>query len=314
MVLDHVEGREIRRPATERQERTGGRRALERRELEPAAPVVSQHELHRRVAEATFAVVEEQVLRFRLRGPTVHGIIVNMLTKNSKPGKRGRPRGRTAEGEAARRRLYETAIQLFSERGYEAATLREVAARAAVSPTLLYRYFPNKRAVVLALYDELSEAFAAQVALPAGRWRDRFVRALGSSLEVLGPHRVTLRALAPVMIGDTEEGVFAERTAFSRVRVQGVFRDAVLGAKDAPPAGLAQALGRLLYLLHLGVVLWWLLDRSPRQRATRGLVGLLERVMPSAALALKLPIVRGFVTSADALFEEGLLGRAEGTA
>ena len=222
-----------------------------------------------------------------------------MLTKNSKPGKRGRPPGRTAEGEATRRQLYETAIQLIAERGYEGATLREVANRADVSPTLLYRYFPNKRAVVLALYDELSEAFAAQVALPAGRWRDRFVRALGSSLEVLGPHRVTLRALAPVMIGDTEEGVF---------------RDAVLGAKDAPPAGLAQALGRLLYLLHLGVVLWWLLDRSPRQRATRGLVGLLERVMPSAALALKLPIVRGFVTSADALFEEGLLGRAEGTA
>jgi AcrR family transcriptional regulator len=237
---------------------------------------------------------------------------VNVLTKNSKPGKRGRPPGRTAEGKATRRRIYETAIELIAERGYEGATLRDVATRADVSPTLLYRYFPNKRAVVLALYDELSEAFAAKAAaLPAGRWRDRFIRALEWSLEVLGPHRVTLRALAPVMVGDTEEGVFAERTAFSRVRVQGVFRDAVLGAKDAPAAAFAEALGRLLYLLHLGAILWWLLDRSPRQRATRALVGLLARVMPSAGLALKLPVVRGFVTSADALFVEGLLGRAE---
>jgi len=237
--------------------------------------------------------------------------MVNMLTKNSKPRKRGRPPGRTAEGEATRERLYRTAIELFNERGYEAATLRDVAARADVSPTLLYRYFPNKRAVVLALYDELSEAFAANARLPAGHWRDRFVGALESSLEVLGPHRVTLRALAPVMVGDTEEGVFAERTAFSRVRVQSVFRDAVVGAKDAPAPAFAESLGRLLYLIHLGVILWWLLDRSPRQRATRALVGLLERAMPSAGLALKLPIVRGFVSRADELFVEGLIGAGE---
>jgi len=233
-----------------------------------------------------------------------------MLTKNSKGKKRGRPPGRTIEGEATRRRLYETAIGLISERGYERATLRDVAARARVSSTLLYRYFPNKRAVVLALYDELSEAFAEKAAtLPAGRWRDRFVTALDWSLGVLKPHRVTLRALAPVMVGDTEEGVFAERTAFSRVRVQGVFRAAVVGAKDAPAPAVAEALGRLLYLLHLGVILWWLLDRSPGQRATRALVALLARMLPSADLALKLPLVRGFVTGADELFVEGLIGR-----
>ena len=54
----------------------------------------------------------------------------------------------TAEGDATRRRLYESAVALISERGYEAATLREVATSAGVSPALLYRYFPNKRSVV----------------------------------------------------------------------------------------------------------------------------------------------------------------------
>ena len=94
-----------------------------------------------------------------------------MFTKNSNPRKRGRPPGRTAEGEAARLRLYEAAIALIGERGYEAATLRDVAARAGVSPALLYRYFPNKRAVVLALYDELSERFAQEaMAMPRGKW------------------------------------------------------------------------------------------------------------------------------------------------
>jgi AcrR family transcriptional regulator len=76
-----------------------------------------------------------------------------MFTKNNKPPKRGRPPGRTAEGEATRRTLYKTAIRFIGDRGYEATTLRDVATRAGVSAGLLYRYFPSKRSVVLALYD-----------------------------------------------------------------------------------------------------------------------------------------------------------------
>jgi AcrR family transcriptional regulator len=233
-----------------------------------------------------------------------------MFTEMNKPRKRGRPSGRTAEGEATRRRLYETAIALIRERGYEAATLRDVATRAGVSPALLYRYFPNKRALILALYDRLSEAFVQQAAMPPGKWRERFAFALERSLRVLGPYRVTLRALAPIMVGDADEGVFAPNTSFSRTRVQGVFQEAVIGATDAPARALAESLGRLLYLAHLGVVLWWLLDRSPGQRATRTLITLIRQILPSAALTLRLRSIRGFVQSADALFQDGLLGES----
>lgn len=77
---------------------------------------------------------------------------------------------------------------------------------------------------------------------------------------------------------------------------------------DPPRPAQGEALGRVLYLLHLAVILWWLLDRSLGQRATRGLVALLRQGLPSAALALRLPMVRGFVQSADRLFEDALLG------
>src|SRR3954451_22179431 len=73
---------------------------------------------------------------------------------------RGRPPGRTSEGEASRRRLYDLAVRMIASRGYEATTLRDIAKRAGVSPGLLYRYFPSKRAVVLALYDDLSTEYA----------------------------------------------------------------------------------------------------------------------------------------------------------
>jgi AcrR family transcriptional regulator len=234
-------------------------------------------------------------------------ILVNMFTQNVKPRSRGRPPGQTAQGVAARERLYGIAIRLMTRRGYESTTLRDVAKEAGVSVGLLYRYFPSKRAIIIALYEELSADFARQaVGMPRGKWRDRFIFALKTSLQVLEPHRVALRALTPVLVGDPEEGVFAASAVFSRLRVQRVFEEAVAGSTDAPPAGLAAAVGRLLYLVHLAVLLWWLLDKTPKQRATAALVLLTRQILPSATLTLRLPPVRRFVLSSDELVREAL--------
>lgn len=223
--------------------------------------------------------------------------------------RRGRPPGLSTRGADTRQRLYATAIGLMAERGYADTTLREVARGAGVSAGLLYRYFPSKQAVVLELYDRLSAEFAGRaLAMPRGRWARRFAFALATSLAVLKPHRRELSALIPVLVGDPVDGLFAPRTAFSRTRVQGVFERAVAGASDAPRGDLAAALGRLLYLVHLAVILWWLLDRSAHQRATARLVELVERSAPHAALALRLPFVRSVIRSGDALFREALVG------
>jgi len=234
-----------------------------------------------------------------------------MFSKNVNPRKRGRPPGRTAQGAAAGQKLFDIAIRLISQRGYEATTLRDVAADAHVSVGLLYRYYPSKRAIVLALYEQLSAEYAVQSSeMPSGRWRDRFMFALETSLHVLRPHRNTLKALIPVMVGGTDEGLFEQNTEFSRLRVQKVFEDALIGAKDTPPQKLAEAMGRLLYLVHLAVILWWLLDKSPQQRATTALVSLVRQVLPSAALTLNLAPIRRFVQSADELFREALFGNS----
>jgi AcrR family transcriptional regulator len=234
---------------------------------------------------------------------------MNMFTQNVKRRRRGRPQGQTPQGAAARNRLYAIAMQLIAARGYEATTLRDIAKQAGVSVGLLYRYFPSKQAVVIALYDELSSDYARQAAeMPTGRWRDRFIFALKTSLGVLKPHQVALRALTPLLVGDPEEGIFSPSTAFSRLRVQQVFEQAVVGASDAPRQPLAAALGRLLYLVHLAVLLWWLLDKSSHQRATGALVSLTEQLLPSAALSLHVPPVRRFVIAVDALVREALFG------
>jgi AcrR family transcriptional regulator len=223
--------------------------------------------------------------------------------------RRGRPRGATEQGAATRRKLYETATEFFATRGYESTTLRDIADRADVSPALLYRYFPSKRAVLLELYDELSSEFRARAArMPPGKWRDRAMFALRTSLDVLRPHRGTLVALVPAMVGGRDDGLFAPAAALSRERVQSAFVEAVVGAKDAPRAGDAESLGRALDLVHLGVLLWWLLDKSDGQRSTSRLVGVVEKVLPAFALGFRLSVVRGLVRDLDVLSRQAFHG------
>jgi hypothetical protein len=170
----------------------------------------------------------------------------------------------------------------------------------------------SKRAVILALYDELSAKYASGAAeMKIGKWRDRFMFALATSLQVLGPQRSTLAALVPVLIGDVNEGLFTPGTAFSRRRVHKVFHDAVVGATDAPRPAVAAAVGRLLYLLHLAIILWWLLDKSPQQWATTSLVSLVGRALPACALTLRLPQACAFVVAGDKLFRQALFDDAE---
>ena len=58
------------------------------------------------------------------------------------------PRSRDAA--ASRRALLAAASELFHERGYEAATLREIGERARVDPALVARYFGGKEGLYLA--------------------------------------------------------------------------------------------------------------------------------------------------------------------
>lgn len=72
--------------------------------------------------------------------------------------------------ELTRARLRAAALELFTERGFDATTVEDVAARAGVSHMTFFRHFPTKEAVLLEdPYDDvIAEAVLAQdPALPA---------------------------------------------------------------------------------------------------------------------------------------------------
>src|SRR5437588_5922291 len=57
-----------------------------------------------------------------------------------------------------RRQLLETALDLFSRKGFEGATTREIAAAAGVTEAIIFRHFPSKQALYTAVLDFHHEA------------------------------------------------------------------------------------------------------------------------------------------------------------
>lgn len=53
-----------------------------------------------------------------------------------------------------RRRVLDAAIACFSRTGFHAASMHEICAEAQMSPGGLYRYFPSKEAIIIAIVEE----------------------------------------------------------------------------------------------------------------------------------------------------------------
>lgn len=101
---------------------------------------------------------------------------------------------RWGDRDARRRDILDAARALLEKKGYEALTMREVAAGAGVTPGLLYTYVADKEELFALLYAERLDRFRAEVTplLDAASPEDLFVAIADRYLDV---YRVYGRAL-----------------------------------------------------------------------------------------------------------------------
>jgi AcrR family transcriptional regulator len=182
---------------------------------------------------------------------------------------------KTPKGERTRERILEAALTLFAEKGYAAATMRDIAKAADCSLGLAYRYFARKEDMVLALYERLADELAEEAErLPPGSMAERWARVERADIARLAPHRESLAALFGAGLApDAPTQVLGPNVGGIRERVIAVFGRVVEGATDRPrsPATVVQ-LTTVLYAGHLALVLFWLQDRTEGQKATADLI------------------------------------------
>ena len=118
-------------------------------------------------------------------------------------GEKERPKD---PGEVRRAQILEAAAALFAEKGYQRATVKEIAARAGVAPGTIYLYFENKRELLLAIADRLIAQPVDQTLAEASRMdAEGYIAAiLRDRIRFARENRALLRALVPEIWTDPE--------------------------------------------------------------------------------------------------------------
>ena len=193
-----------------------------------------------------------------------------------------------------RQRIFDTAVKLFMEKGYEETTMRDIAAEAGCSLGLAYRYFETKEVVVIQLYRQLAASTETRIdALPAVTVSERFFQIMSEVLQSVSPFRPVWQGIfGGALNPNSRYGVLGESTADIRAEMKSVFERLVTGASDAPkkPEQIT-AMGMLLYVAYLMTLLFWISDRSPDYKITYQLLDFSRDTLTLIRGALVLPPV-----------------------
>jgi AcrR family transcriptional regulator len=215
--------------------------------------------------------------------------------------------GRTTKAEQTRAGIVDAAMTLFRAGGYDATTMRAIATEAGVSLGSAYYYFSGKEELVQAFYDQIQveHAAAAEQSLEQPSFADRLRGVMESFIEVAEPfHDFGGQFFSNAADPRSPLSPFSAESAPAREASTSLFRRAVEGSDLKVAPALRDELPELLWLLHMGVVLFWVHDDSPGQRRTRTLVAGIVPVVDRSVRLTRLPLVRGVLDDALAVLRQ----------
>ena len=264
--------------------KTVGHQGRKRADLNPRqAPIHESNVFKKRLTQETscpYTVVEHVQI-----GPS-------LMTSQNNPGRV------TEKAAETRSRILNVALDLFRRKGFEQATLREIAAEAGVSLGNAYYYFDSKEALVMAFYSRASDEMAPLIenALAEAKGFEKRVTAILSvKFEYFGPNRAFLGALLRHG-ADPQNPLspFGEETRHIRERDMEYFAKALELSRIDVPKDLARCLPKLLWLYQMGLILFWIYDHSDGQQRTAQLrdksLGLMATALKLAGFPLLRPL------------------------
>jgi AcrR family transcriptional regulator len=221
-------------------------------------------------------------------------------------------RKQSGKAEETRNRILDAALRLFRERGFDQTTMRDVAAEAGVATGAAYYYYRSKEELVMAFYlrtdEEAHEQFAEAIA--AHKQLKQRIRAMFDiKFAQFADHRGLLTALLKAGVDPrTPLSPFGAETKEVRDRNIDWYARALEGSDVNVTRDLAGDVPRLLWMYHLGLIYFWVIDESPGQRRTQRLLDatldLVVQLLKVSSLPLMGPVRKRALKVLRAVDEE----------
>jgi AcrR family transcriptional regulator len=205
---------------------------------------------------------------------------------------------KTPKGEQTRTVILNAALDLLADRGYEKTTMRAIADKAGVSLGNAYHYFKSKEHLIQAFYHRTHEAHL-QASLPVfereKNLKARLLEVLRLKIQTLEPYHEFAGVLFKTAADPHSPlNPFGHDAAPVRRDSIQLFETLVADAKTRLPADLKEELPYMLWLYHMGIILFWIHDNSPKRARTHYVidrtVDLIDRLITLASNPLMRPL------------------------
>jgi AcrR family transcriptional regulator len=205
----------------------------------------------------------------------------------------------SAKAEQTRQSIVEAALRLFHSGGYDKTTMRAIAREAGVSLGGAYYYFDSKEHLIQAYYDRVQEQHAAaavDVLQDTSAFPDRLRGVLLAWVDVSTDyHEFSGKFFKNAAEPSSPLSPFSADSTAAREASIKIYREVVEGSDLKLAKSLRMELPELLWLLQMGVVLFWVYDASPGQQRTRQLIDGAVPMIDKLVRLSRLPLVRGVV-------------------
>jgi AcrR family transcriptional regulator len=220
------------------------------------------------------------------------------------------PEGEPVESKSARTRsaIIDAALKLFRERGYDATTMRAIAAEAGVSVGNAYYYFDSKERLIQGFYDRAQLDHLAASRPVLDRETDLTARVIGVAeawLRTMEPYREFAGKFFKNAAEPTSPlSPFSPESSPARAAAIELWREVLEGSDARVPKKLRDDLPELFWLYFMGIVLFWVYDPTPEASATRNVAARTAPLVVRAMSLTRLPVMRGMIDDIVALIAE----------
>ena len=204
----------------------------------------------------------------------------------------------TAKGERTRALILNSALELLQTNGYEKTTMRAIAKRAGVSLGNAYHYFGSKEHLIQAFYHRTHEAHLAVTRPALARettLKARLLVVMKLKISTLEPYHEFAGVLFKTAADPRSPlNPFADESAPVRQDAIKLFEELVEQTRMRIPPDLRAELPYLLWLYHMGIILFWIHDSSSKSTRTYRLidrtVDLIDKMISLASNPLMRPV------------------------
>jgi AcrR family transcriptional regulator len=211
------------------------------------------------------------------------------------------------KSEETQERILRAALKLFQERGFDAATMRDIAVEAGMATGAAYYYFPSKDAIVMEFYRRSSAEMqpSLEAALErAGGLEQRLRELIRVKWDHFGPHRGVLRTLLRNGADPAYPlSPFSPETREVRAVDIEWFRRSLADCGVRIPKDLAPHLPEILWFFQMGAIYFWVIDESAGQVNSERLLGIATKCITALIRISALPLMRPVRKAALEVFQ-----------